>query len=171
MKLTIILMALLSVGFGQAARSEKTAAGALQVEIRTNSDHVHTNGEIVVTVLFRSPGKEISVWNALDWGAPFGLYLRVLDSSGKAVQNEFSPLLHPFPPDLDGKDALISIGGSVFAGFDSRIAVKSLFPKPGRYTIHCLYVPPLSRNYFRGRTIWGKEDGPVSSIGAPVFVE
>ena len=77
----------------------------------------------------------------------------------------------PLPRDLDGKDALISVGGSLFAGFDSRIAVKSLFPKPGRYRIQCLYGPPLPRNYFRGQTIWGKEDGPVRSIGASVYVE
>jgi hypothetical protein len=126
--------------------------------------------EMVVTVFFYSK-KEITIWNFLGWGAPAGLYLKVLDSSGREVENSFAPFLHPLPPGLAGKDALISIGGNVFAGFDDRIQVKALFPKPGRYRLYCQYMPPLSRHHFQGQTIWGKEDGPVESAPISVLVE
>jgi hypothetical protein len=74
-------------------------------------------------------------------------------------------------PDKDGKEELISIGQNCFAGFDSRIPAKWLFHKPGRYTIKCIYAPKLPRNYFRGRTIWGKEDGVIESAAVSITVE
>ena len=104
-------------------------------------------------------------------GASGGLYLHVWDSSGREVENGFAPFFHPLPPDLTGKNALITIGGSVFAGFDDRIQVKTLFPKPGRYRLYCDYMPLLSRHYFQGQTIWGKEDGSVGSVPISILVE
>jgi len=74
-----------------------------------------------------------------------GLNLHVSDSSGHEVENGFAPFVHPLPPDLSGKNALIPIAGNVFVGFDDRIQVKMLFPKPGRYRLYCDYMPPLSR--------------------------
>jgi len=80
-------------------------------------------------------------------------------------------MFHPLPPDRTGKNALISIGGKSFAGFDSQIMVKTLFPGPGKYTVKCTYSPPLPRDYFHGHKIWGKEDGPIESASVPIFVD
>ena len=125
-----------------------------------------------LTVIFRSSdGEDITIWNGLGWGLSGGLYLHVWDSSGRQVENGFVPFFHPLPPDLTGKNALITIGGNVFAGFDDRIQVKTLFPKPGRYRLYCDYMPPLSRHYFQGQTIWGKEDGSVGSVPISILVE
>jgi len=93
--------------------------------------------------------------------------LQVFDSNGHEVEHPVAPI-EPIPPDLSGKDALISIGGRDFAGFDSQFAVRDLFPRPGSYTLKCIYSPPLRRNYFKGHTIWGKEDGRIES--APVSI-
>ena len=171
MKAAIVFLALINSALSQGAHSVKPASGELSIEVRTNSNRVRVTDEIVVTVVFRSPEREITIWNALGWGAPAGLYLQVLDSSGHEVRNDFVPFLHPLPPDRVGKNALISIGGRVFAGFDSQISVKALFPGPGSYTIKCLYSAPLPRDYFQGSTIWGKEDGPIESAGVPVTVD
>jgi hypothetical protein len=124
-----------------------------------------------LTLLFRSPEKDITIWNALGWGEATGLHLQVSDASGNKVQNDFVEMYHPLPPDKTGKDALITIGGDIFAGFDSQIPAATLFPGPGRYTIKCFYHPPLSRNYFQGHTIWGNEDGPIESTSVSVLVE
>jgi hypothetical protein len=75
------------------------------------------------------------------------------------------------PPDPGGKNALISIGGMTFAGFDSHFAASELFPHAGSYTIKCIYNAPLSRNYFEGRIIWGKEDGVIESVPVSIVVE
>lgn len=169
MKGVVVFLALFGSAFSQVSRSQPH--DGLEVELRTNSAEVRITDEVTVTVFFRSPEREITIWNFLEWGAPAGLYLKVLDSTGREVRNSFAPFLHPLPPDPTGKDALLSIGGRVFAGFDSQIEVKALFPKPGRYTIKCLYSPPLSRNYFQGHTMWGKEDGPIESAEISVTVD
>jgi hypothetical protein len=170
MKAAIALLALLGCPFSQVSRPTQTTGSGLRIELRTGSNLVRMKDDIDVTVFFRSD-KEVTIWNALGWGAPTGLSLTVFDSTGQRVDNNFVPFYHPLPPDLTGNDALLSIGGDVFAGFDVRIPVKLLFPRPGPYTIKCLYIPPLPRNYFRGHTIWGKEDGPVTSNGVSVLVE
>jgi hypothetical protein len=170
MKAVILLLVLVNSAFGQAAEPPKKGSG-LRVEVRTSSPHVRITDDVTVTVFFRSPEKEVTIWNFLEWAPAAGIYLRVVDSTGKEVPSDFAPFIHPIPPDLTGKDALISIGGNVFAGFETRIAAKTLFPKPGQYTIWCLYSPPLSRDYFRGHAIWGKEDGPADSVPATVVVD
>ena len=166
----ILFLLLVSASFGQTDSASKSHSPALTMELRTSSNRVHLSDDIVLTVVFRSPD-EITIWNALGWGASVGLYLHVWDSSGHEVENGFAPFFHPLPPDLNGKNALITIGGNVFAGFDDRIQVKTLFPKPGRYRLYCGYSPPLSRHYFQGQTIWGKEDGLVGSAPISVLVE
>jgi len=166
----VVFLVLISSAFAQSAPPANDTDG-LRIELRTSSNRVKMTEEMVVTVFFRSPEKEITIWNALAWGAPAGLYLQVLDSSGREVRNEFAPFFHPLPPDLTGKRALLSIEGRVFAGFDDKISVKVLFPKPGKYTLRCHYDPPLPRHYFQGHTIWGKEDGPINSVRVPVLVD
>ena len=94
-----------------------------------------------------------------------------MDSSGREVKNDFVAFYHPLPPDETGKDALISIGAGSFAGFDSQTPAKALFPGPGKYTLKCRYIPPLPRTYFKGHTIWGKEDGAVESPAIPIVVD
>jgi hypothetical protein len=170
MKAVMLFMLLGSVALCQMTSKAEGPSTALRTELRTSSNQIRMLDEVVVTVFFRSD-KEITLWNFLKWGAPAGLYLRVLDSSGREVQNTFAPFLHPLPPDLTGKDALTTIGGNVFTGFDSRIQAKTLFPKPGSYRLYCLYSPPLSRHYFQGQTIWGKEDGTVESSPVSVTVD
>jgi hypothetical protein len=171
MKVTILLLVLVNTSFGQTANLTEMPSKRLKVEIQTSLNRVHITDEVVVTVFFRSPDREVTIWNALGWGVPTGLSLRVFDSSGHEVHTKFAPFYHPIPPDLTGKAALITIGGRTFAGFDSRVPVELPFPKPGEYTIKCLYEPPLSRHYFQGQTIWGTEDGPSESASAPVVVE
>lgn len=153
----------------RSPNSEKTGSDRLRVELRASASRVRLTDEVMLTVFFRSPEREVTIWNALGWGAPAGLYLQVLDASGHEVRNDFTPFFHPMPPDETGKDALISIGSKSFAGFDSQIPAKALFPGPGRYTLKCRYSPPLSRDYFKGHTIWGKEDGAIES--SPVTVD
>ena len=169
MKPVILFFLLINSVSTHVVQSRGPATDGLRVEVRTNSRHVHLTGEIVVTVFFRSPKKTVTMWNAFGWGA--GLYLQVLDSSGHEVRNDFVQMFHPLRPDITGRNALISIGGDSFAGFDSQIQVKTLFPKPGGYTVKCVYSPPLPRDYFQGTTIWGEEDGPIESAGATVFVD
>ncbi len=172
MKAVMLLLLLGSATFAQTGSpSGGSSSAALRTEIRASADQVGMTDDIAVTVFFRSPEKDITIWNVLEWGATAGLYLKVVDSAGHEVHNDFAPFLHPLPPDLTGKDALICLGGRVFAGFESRIAVKTLFPKPGTYKIYCLYSPPLSRHYFQGQTIWGKEDGPVESAPVSIVVK
>jgi hypothetical protein len=170
MKLVIVLLLLIGSATSQVTHSAQTSDG-LRVEVRVSSGRVQMTGEIALSVFFRSPGKEITIWNALAWGAPAGLYLRVLDSSGHELRNNFHPFYHPLPPDLTGRGALISIGEDTFAGFDSRIPAKMLFPGPGTYMVKCIYSQPLPRNYFKGMTIWGKEDGTIESLEVPVSVD
>jgi hypothetical protein len=169
-KVAVIFFVMLSSAFSQATHATRTAADGFRIELRTGSDRVRMKDDIDVTVLFRSD-QEITIWNALGWGAPAGLFLKVFDSSGHEVPNTFAPFFHPLPPDLRGRDALISMGGTIFAGFDSRISASDLFPKPGKYTLRCSYGSPLPRNYFQGHTIWGKEDGLVESTQVPVLVD
>jgi len=170
MKAAIGFLLLLGSALSQVLVPTKAATEGLRVELRPGSSRVHMKDDINLTVFFRSD-KDVTIWNALGWGAPTGLFLTVFDSSGHEVHNNFAPFFHPLPPDVTGKDALISIGGTVFGGFDSQIPAKELFPKPGKYILVCSYNPPLPRNYFRGRTIWGEEDGPVGSQGVPVMVD
>jgi hypothetical protein len=171
MKVVVVFLALINGILGQVARSAQTTPDGLTVELRMSSPQIRITDEVVATVFFRSPEREVTIWNFLEWGAPAGLYLKIVDSTGKEVRNDFAPFLHPLPPDLTGKGELISIGGRVFAGFDSQVAVKTLFPRPGRYTMKCLYSPPLSRHYFQGHTIWGKEDGSIESAPVTVVVD
>jgi hypothetical protein len=126
---------------------------------------------MVVSVFFRSPERQITIWNALYFSASSGIFLHIFDSSGHETRVRY-PLISidPSPPDASGRGALISIGGRSFAGFDDRIPAKFLFPGPGRYTIKCEYMQTLSRNYFVGNSIWGKEDGAIESPGAIVDV-
>src|SRR5258708_3885930 len=170
MKPVIVFLMLINSVFSQVVHGA-TAAPGLRVEIHTSSSRVRLPDEIAVTVFFRSPEKDITMWNALGWGASTGLYLQISDSSGHEVRNDFVQMFHPLPPDRTGKNALISIGGKSFVGFDSQIPGKTLFPGPGRYTVEAIYTPPLPRDYFQGSTIWGKEDGPIKSARVTVFVD
>ncbi len=170
MRVAILLLVLVKGAFGQVPTRDM-ARRPLKIELRTSSSRVQLAGEISLSVFFRSSERVITIWNALGWGAPAGLYLEVLDSSGREIRNGFAPFFHPLPPDENGKDALISIGGRSFAGFDSEIPAKELFPGPGRYTLKCRYSPPLSRDYFKGHTIWGKEDGAIESSAVPITVD
>ena len=171
MKFVMLFFLLAINASAQSANLARTSSDQLKIELRANARRVRITDEIVLTVYFRSPEGEVTIWNALGWGAPAGLYLRVLDPSGHEVPNNFAPFFHPLPPDKSGKDALIAIGGRSFAGFDSQIPVKALFPGPGRYLLKCRYLPPLPRDYFRGQTIWGKEDGLTDSAAVPVSVD
>lgn len=167
----MIFMVIIGGAFSQVARAQKgNSADRLNVELRVSSHHVHMTDDVVTTVFFRSPKKGVTIWNALGWNPSTGLSLHVLDGSGHRVK-EFFEMYDLVPPDETGGNELISIGWDVFAGFDSRIAAKLLFPGPGRYILKCVYSPPLPRNYFQGRTIWGKEDGPVESAEVSVFVD
>jgi hypothetical protein len=131
MRIAIAFLALLCSALSQVPNSAKNATDGLLVELRTDSDRVRMSDEIVVTVFFRSPAKEITLWNAFGWGATAGLSLRVFDSSGHKVHNNFlAPFFHPLPPDLSGKDELISISGSVFAGSTREFWRMSCFPSP-----------------------------------------
>lgn len=171
MKAAMLFLVFSGLTFAQTTQPGKATSGALRIEVRTSSARVRMNDEMVVTVVFRSPEKDITIWNALGWGAPTGLHLQISDSSGHEVRNDFVEMFHPLPPDRTGRNALMSIGGESFAGFDSQIQAKTLFPEPGRYTIKCLYHPPLPRDYFQGHTIWGKEDGRIESAPASIYVD
>jgi hypothetical protein len=94
----------------------------------------------------------------------------VFDAAGHEVPHTAIPI-DPIPPDLTGKNALISIGGQAFAGFDSQFTTRELFPHPGSYRMKCVYSPPLRRDYFTGHRIWGKEDGPIESAPVSILVE
>jgi len=167
----IAFLVLLHCAFGQIVPSQKEiATKELNVELRIDSNRVRLGDEMLVSVFFRSRHRTVTMWNVFGWGSSTGLYLQVLDHSGHEVRR-FTQMYDILPPDGTGKGALISIGGDSFAGFDSQIAAKTLFPGPGRFTLKCIYGPPLSRNYFQGSTIWGKEDGQIESAGVTVIVD
>jgi hypothetical protein len=172
MKLAVmIFMVIIGGAFGQVVRAQKgNGVDRLNVELRVSSHHLHVTDDVVTTVFFRSPKNAITIWNALGWNPSTGLSLRVLDRSGHQVK-EFFQMYDLVPPDETGKSELISIGWDVFAGFDSRIPARLLFPGPGRYILKCVYTPPLSRAYFQGTVIWGKEDGTIESPGVVVWVK
>src|SRR5258708_25492742 len=102
MKLGIFFLLIINTVFGQVVGPEKKPG--LSVELSANASRVRMSDQVVLTVYFRSPSRRTTMWNALSWGAPAGLYLQVLDSSGREVRNDFSPFYHPVPPDLTGKE-------------------------------------------------------------------
>src|SRR5712671_624017 len=104
MKLAIVSLVLANIALGQYSDSVKSSAAPLRIELRTNGNRFRMTDSIAVTVFFRSPEREVTIWNALEWGNSAGLYLQVFDSSGKEVQNSFAPFFHPVPPDLRGRD-------------------------------------------------------------------
>ena len=172
MRSMMLFVLLMGGPFGQMAQSQPAITrDGLSVEVRLGSSRVKLTDNLAVTVIFRSPGKITTIWNALGWGIPTGLRLQVLDASGHEIRSDYSLSYHIVPPDLTGKDALISIGGDSFAGFDSRIPVKMVFHESGRYTVKCIYAPTLPRSYFQGHTIWGQEDGAIVSAGVPITVD
>jgi hypothetical protein len=167
----IAFLVLLHCAFGQLVSSQKeVATKELNVELRTNPNRVRLSDEMLVTVFFRSPDKIVTMWNAFGWTGSTGLSLQVLDHSGREVKR-FTQMYDILPPDETGQGELISIGGDSFAGFDSHVSVKALFPRPGTFILKCIYDPPLPRNYFQGSTIWGKEDGQIESSGVSVIVD
>lgn len=171
MKTALLVLLFGGFCFGQNVLTARSAPAPLTVEVRTNSSRVRMSDKIFLSAYFRSPDKVLTIWNALWWGGSTGLELVVVDSSGHKSQPPLSPI-DPMPPDLTGKDALISLGGrDVFAGFDSWFAASELFPHAGTYTIKCRYKPPLPRNYFKAHTIWGREDGLVESRPISILVE
>ena len=170
MKTAILVLLFGGLCCGQNTLTTKSAPAPLTVELRTNSARLRMSDRIFLSVYFRSPDR-VTIWNALWWGGSTGLELVVVDSSGHRLQPPIPPI-DPMPPDLTGKDALISIGGrDVFAGFDSWFAASDLFPRAGTYTIKCRYKPPLPRNYFKAHTIWGREDGQIESRAISILVE
>ena len=171
MRIALIFMVIISGAFGKVAKAQKgSGTDGLIVELRVSSHNVRLTDDVVTTVFFRSPKKEVTIWDALGWNASTGLSLEVLDYPGHQIK-EFLQMYDLAPPDETGKGALMSIGGNTFAGFDSRIPAKLLFPRPGRYILKCIYSPPLPRKYFQGSSIWGKEDGTIESAGVPILVK
>jgi hypothetical protein len=169
MKTALFVLLMLAGAYGQATHADDAVNDGLQIELRTDVRQVHIDDYIQVTVFFRSPSKEITLWNDFSWGVNTGLDLKVRDAAGKEVHTSLTIVPNdPFPP---GEDSWLSIGGSVFAGFDSRIAASTLFPKPGQYMIRCIYIPKLSHKYFKGQTLWGKEDGSRQSNRVSIVVE
>jgi hypothetical protein len=138
MKAAILLVLLGCTTFGQS----QSTTSALTIELRSTSVHLRMRDKIGLSVFFRSLKETTTIWNTLWWGGATGLELQVFDSSGHPVEHTVVPS-EPMPPDLTGKDALISIGGRSFAGFDSEFAVTELFPHVGSYTARCVYHPPL----------------------------
>ena len=170
MKPAMLLLLLGCLSYGQTLSTTKSASAALRMELRTSPMQVRMTDDMLVSVYFRSPDKPVTIWNALWWGGSTGLELWVFDSSGHRLQHTVVPS-EPLPPDLSGKNALISIWGATFAGFDSHFAASELFPHAGSYTIKCIYNAPLPRNYFKDRIIWGKEDGVIESASVSIVVE
>lgn len=166
----VIFMGSILIAHGIPPAGRESAAG-LKIELRPISPHVRSTEDIIVTVLFRSPEQDTTIWNALGWSPSTGLSLQVFDSTGHRVSTDFLSTFHPLPPDRGGKNALITISGASFAGFDSRIPARLLFPEPGHYTMKCVYESTLPRDYFHGTTIWGKEDGPIESTVVSVSVD
>jgi hypothetical protein len=142
----------------------------LKIDLHTSASRVHLKDHLVLSLFFRSPDKEIRVWDAFGWGPSAGLHLQIADSSGHEIPTDFFELFHPLPP-RSGDGSQITIGRSAFAGFDSGFPVKLLFPKPGRYVIKAIYKPPLPRNYFLGNPIWGEEDGQIESPRVKLIVK
>lgn len=171
MKPAILMFVLITSAFAQTAQSARTASKPLKIELRANSSNVRINDAVGLSVYFRSPDTETTLWNALGWGPEGGLQLIVTDPSGREVPVSFAPFYHPIPPDLTGKNTLISIAGPIFAGFDSQVPVDQLFPRPGTYELRCSYQSPLPRGYFPGRVIWGKEDGRIESAPITIMVD
>jgi hypothetical protein len=146
------------------------AGKALSVELRASSNHVHLTDSLSVSVFFRSPNRRVTLWNSFGWGDTTGLSLMVMNISGKVLK-EYAQMFDVMPPNETGSGELVSIGGNTFAGFDTKIQVKDLFPGPGTFTLKCVYSPPFPRNYFQGSTIWGKEDGEIRSTEVTVVVD
>ncbi len=141
----------------------------LTLELRTSTSSVRLADTLALTVLFRSPTRMVTLWNAFGWNAQAGLSLVVVDASGRQV-TEYYEMGDYAPPDKTGRNAVVTIGYDTFAGIDRRILATELFPGPGSYTLKCIYRPPLPRDYFTGITIWGPEDGVVESVGLKVSV-
>src|SRR5438309_2168666 len=105
MKLAVLFLILTSGAFGQLSASKRGGSDRVRIELRASASRVTITENLTLTVLFRSPENgAVTIWNALDWGAPAGLYLQVLDSSGREVRNDFVPFFHPLPPDENGED-------------------------------------------------------------------
>jgi hypothetical protein len=168
--LAIAFMLLSQLSFGQAAPAQGGKADrALTIELRTSATHVRLSGHMEVSVFFRAVAKTVTIWNAFGFFSDGGLFLEVFDASGGVVKRYVYEGMAA-PPDLTGRGALMAIPPGEFAGFDRRVFAEFLFPGPGTFTVKCLYRPPLPRDYFKGNTIWGTEDGPIESSGVKVVV-
>lgn len=166
----LLVITLSSFAFSQTAQQRPAHAGdRLRVELRSSSDKIRLEDDVFLTVVFRS-SLPVTLWNAFGWNSQTGLYLQVLDSSDHELKR-FTQLFDLVPPDPTGKGELVTIGGNTFVGFESRIMATDLFPRPGKYKLRCIYVPPLSRDYFRGNIIWGTGDGRIESPPFAVVVE
>jgi len=106
MKAAILLLLLVSITFGQS----RPRQSALTAELRASARHLRMSDEILVSVFFRSAKENTTIWNALWWSGSTGLELQVFDSAGHPVEHTVVPS-EPMPPALNGKDALISVGG------------------------------------------------------------
>lgn len=165
------LAIMLCFGNSTQAPSQQVSNPGLKIELHTNATHLRSSDKVTLTVILRSPRQSTNLWNAFGWGPTAGFRLYVLDPSGNEVQNNFAQLYHAMPLDPKGREELISIQANIFAGFDEDDTVAELFPKPGKYVLKCIYTAPLPRHFFKGVTIWGREDGTIESNEVTIFVD
>jgi hypothetical protein len=149
----------------------QTSNRNLKIELRSQSQQVHLLDTLVLSVIFRSPEGDITLWNAMGWGSAAGLSLMIEDQAGHKINTDLISLYNPLPPDPTGRASLLSVHGHIFAGFESQIPVKMLFSRPGKYRLKCSYLVPLPRGYFKETTIWGREDGRIQSAEISITVE
>jgi len=172
MKHVLFLLAMV-FWFGNCTQAspQQVSSGGLRMELYTNATQVRLSDRITLTVILRSPERVVTLWNAFEWGYTPGFRLHVLNSSGKDEGDNFFQGAHPVGPDEKELRDWVSIGENRFAGFDTDVPVKAIFRKPGKYVLKCTYTAPLPRNYVPGKTIWGKEDGPIESNEITVLVD
>jgi hypothetical protein len=171
MKRVLVLLAMIfCLGNCAQALPQQVSPGGLRMELHTNATQVRLSDRLTLTVILRSPDRVVTLWNCFEWGYMPGFVLHIFDSSGKDEGDNFFQESHPYPPDVEGLRDWISIGGNRFAGFDTDVTVKTTFRKPGKYVLKCTYQTLLSRDSVPGKTIWGKEDGPIESNEVTVFV-
>jgi hypothetical protein len=141
------------------------------IELHARDCHIRLGDDLYLSMVIRSRERSVTIWNSLGWwNYNSGFGLQVLGADGREMKRYYDPY-EIIPPSESGAGELVTVGGNIFVGFDSKIPAKDLFTKPGRFILRCTYTPSLPRGYFPGVTIWGTEDGPIESPPLEITID
>lgn len=154
-----------------ALAAKRTNASLLLARFDLRSSPVHLDGEVTLACSLEARWEFCRVFVPLSWGYERGFKLVVAGPDGKTFEPKFHPPV-PLPP-LDAYKSganfrELDVGENT--GFRTKAKAKDIFPAPGSYTVHVVYVPePLRAATTVGQAIVF-ENGPVETGSVRVKV-